>query len=181
MFAVGRVSNENVFIHRDDNPQNQAWLTAFREAKREVFVETPDFLTRNVVDAAIATVRRGVNVTVITNLYMGDEAEMFYTHSYRTNRRMARKVYEQLRNEPEAKALMRICWFIGKRMDPPRPTRQEWTHVKAMTVDDEVAIVGTGNHDPQSWYHSRENNLVIDDMGVTRHIKAKLLRDQTYL
>jgi phosphatidylserine/phosphatidylglycerophosphate/cardiolipin synthase-like enzyme len=31
-----------------------------------------------------------------------------------------------------------------------------------MSVDDQIAILGSGNQDTQSWYHSQEVNVMVD-------------------
>lgn len=40
---------------------------------------------------------------------------------------------------------------------------EDASHVKLMSVDGEIAIVGSGNMDSQSWSNSREFNVLIDD------------------
>lgn len=34
--------------------------------------------------------------------------------------------------------------------------------VKFMAVDDQIAILGNGNQDTQSWFHSQEVNVLVD-------------------
>lgn len=92
---------------------------------------------------------------------------------------MAKAAFERLRFRPEARKRLKICWFLGKRVNVP--SEKEWTHVKSMTVDDQFAIIGTGNQDPQSWYHSREQNYIIDDVATTMKIKRMLLKSQQSL
>jgi len=178
---VGRVEDAVFFDHQENNPMDQAWIGGFKLAKKNIYVETPNFVTQTIVDAAIDAVLRGVHVTVVTSFYMSDEAEMIYENSYKTAPLMAAHVYEVLANNKAATKRMTICWFIGKRVHPPKPSTEEWTHVKAMLIDDEIAIVGTGNQDPQTWYHSREDNYMIDDKETTQKIKASLLKDQQSL
>lgn len=36
-------------------------------------------------------------------------------------------------------------------------------HVKFMAIDGQCAIIGNGNQDTQSWVHSQEMNVLIDD------------------
>jgi len=178
---LGRTEDAVFFDHQEDNPQDQAWIGGFKLAKKSIYVETPNFVTQTIVDAAIDAVLRGVHVTIVTSFYMSDEAEMIYENSYKTAPLMAAHVYEVLASKKAATKRMTICWFIGKRVHPAKPSTEEWTHVKAMIIDDAIAIVGTGNQDPQTWYHSREDNFMIDDKSTARKIKASLLKDQQSL
>ena len=45
-------------------PQNVAWLAAFRYAKKDIYVQSPDLNAAPVVQAVIDTVNRGVLVTL---------------------------------------------------------------------------------------------------------------------
>jgi phosphatidylserine/phosphatidylglycerophosphate/cardiolipin synthase-like enzyme len=180
MIYVGRTEDPTFFAMNEDNPQNLAWIGAFKVAKKEVFVESPNFVTQRITDLAVEAVKRGIKVTIITSLYMSDEGQMVYMNSYKTSPLMAKHVYDRLKGDPAATKRMTICWFIGKTK-APKPSKAEWTHVKAMTVDDEFAIIGSGNMDPQSWYHSREDNYLIDDPGVAKAVKANILKNEQSL
>jgi len=181
MIYVGRTEDPTFFANNEDNPQNLAWIGGFKVAKKEVFIESPNVVTQRITDLAVETVKRGVKVTIVTSLYMSDAGQMVYMNSYKTSPLMAKHVYDRLKDDPAAAKRMTICWFIGKKIKPAKPSKDEWTHVKAMTVDDEFAIVGSGNHDPQSWYHSREDNYLIDDAAVAKRIKANILAGEQSL
>jgi hypothetical protein len=40
--------------------------------------------------------------------------------------------------------------------------KQRNCHIKFAAYDDEVLIIGNGNQDSQSWFHSQEVNIMID-------------------
>ena len=42
-------------------------------------------------------------------------------------------------------------------------------------------IFGSGNQDPQSWYHSREDNLLVDDPTETIRVRQLLQAPQQSL
>ena len=50
-----------------------------------------------------------------------------------------------------------------------------------MSIDDEFYIFGSGNQDAQSWHHSREVNLLVDDPMKTIQIKRLMLSNQQSL
>jgi len=44
-----------------------------------------------------------------------------------------------------------------------------------------LIIAGSGNQDPQSWYHSREVNVLLDDREVAEAMTGELLSKQQSL
>jgi phosphatidylserine/phosphatidylglycerophosphate/cardiolipin synthase-like enzyme len=53
-------------------PQNEAWLSALRNAEREVFIQTPDLNADPLVPAIMAACRRGIKVTCYVCLGYND-------------------------------------------------------------------------------------------------------------
>ena len=47
-----------------------------------------------------------------------------------------------------------------------------------MIVDSQIGIVGSGNQDTQSWYHSQEINLMIDSTFICQKWEEMLRRNQ---
>lgn len=50
--------------------------------------------------------------------------------------------------------------------------------VKFLSVDSSVAILGNGNQDSQSWFHSQECNLMIDSPSLVAGWEAQLRGNQ---
>jgi cardiolipin synthase len=50
-------------------------------------------------------------------------------------------------------------------------------HAKLACFDDDWAIVGTANLDRQSFEHSYEVNLVIDDAGIAKRLRDRIDAD----
>lgn len=50
--------------------------------------------------------------------------------------------------------------------------------VKFMAVDDEVGIQGNGNQDTQSWFHSQEINVMIDNKKIVNEWMHALVSNQ---
>lgn len=86
-----------------------------------------------------------------------------------------------MEKEPNAVRHLNVCYFIGKRVQPPKPSKEESSHVKFMSVDDEFYIFGSGNMDGQSWHHSREVNLLVDSPQMTMQMKELMLSNQQSL
>ena len=51
-------------------------------------------------------------------------------------------------------------------------------HIKLMIVDERIGIMGNGNQDTQSWYHSQEINVVLESAEVCRAWIDGLRRNQ---
>jgi hypothetical protein len=53
-------------------PQNEAWLSALRNAKKEVFIQTPDLNAEHLIPAILDACRRGIKVTYYVCLGYND-------------------------------------------------------------------------------------------------------------
>lgn len=75
-----------------------------------------------------------------------------------------------------------MYWYTGK--DQVRPLnavkKQRNCHIKFAAYDDEVLIIGNGNQDSQSWFHSQEVNVMIDSkVSGARRSRAVRVESQT--
>ncbi len=71
-------------------------------------------------------------------------------------------------------------WYVAKDQTRPIPAEQKKRscHIKLMIVDECVGIVGSGNQDTQSWFHSQEVNLMLDSPQICRAWIDALRRNQ---
>uniref|UniRef100_A0A8H8CGC6 PLD phosphodiesterase domain-containing protein n=1 Tax=Psilocybe cubensis TaxID=181762 RepID=A0A8H8CGC6_PSICU len=150
-----------------NNPQDIAWLAGFHYAKQKVFIQTPTFNAAAVVEATLAAVRRGIEVILYINLGYNDGGESLPFQGG-TNEVVVAKMYTEL--EEKEKDLLKVYWYTAKDMCRPVNARkkQRNCHIKLMIVDDHVGIMGNGNQDSQSWYHSQEANILIDSADVCK-------------
>lgn len=146
-------------------PQNAAWLGALRHAKERVFIQTPTFCAAPVVDAVLAAVRRGVEVTLYVDVGFNDGGEALPLQGG-TNEEVVRRMYAELKEEEKER--LKYHWYTGKDQIKPinAHLQQRNCHVKLMIVDDTVGIAGNGNQDTQSWFHSQEANVMIDSPAI---------------
>jgi len=176
MVYLSRREDGNWLAEDLDNTQDQAFLKALEVAKDHVYIQTPNFQTRAMADKVIETVKRGVRVTIITSFSYQVLTSKFYQGSAGNDYDTMKYMYKALSAEEAAR--LNECWFIGKKIKTGAPNKDDMSHVKFMAIDDELIIVGSSNQDAQTWYHSNESDLLIDDPVVTKHVLAKLLRDQ---
>lgn len=175
-----RTTSHELTNFNEDNPQDQAWLTAMDVAQDHVFIMTPSFNCKTIFDKVIEVVQKGIKVTIITNFKYEDRAQRLYPDNVGDNIKTVQEVYKRIKDHPNAD-LLDVCYFLGNRVNPPLPAAKEVSHVKFMSVDDEFYIFGSGNHDAQSWHHSREVNLLIDDPRKTVEMRQLLMSRQNSL
>ena len=186
MLNVGTVEGSHMVSHSEHNPQDQAWITLLENAKSEILIHSPNFVAERAAKLVLDAVRRGVTVKIITSFHQQDFNEKIQPSSIGDNYKTAKWLFQQLEKDGDKAALdrLRVCWFIGKRVQgnpTPQPDPKEWAHIKAMFVDQQIAMFGTGNMDGQSWYHSRENNVLIDDAATTQSVMRTILSTQQSL
>jgi phosphatidylserine/phosphatidylglycerophosphate/cardiolipin synthase-like enzyme len=178
VLVVSQKETDFMISHSEHSPQDMAFLTALDVATSEVYIQTPNLNTKRMAQAIVDSVRRGIRVTVVTGYRQQDQNERIQPSSVGSNYETSEWIKKQVESSPHADKF-RLCWYIGKRVNTNiAPNPNEWSHVKAMVVDQEFAIVGSGNQDPNTWYHSRECNLLIDDPPTAKKIYAELQRPQ---
>lgn len=94
------------------------------------------------------------------------------------NEMIAAHLYKTL--SVSARQHLHYFWYVGK--DQTRPIiaehKKRSCHVKLMIVDESIAIVGSGNQDTQSWFHSQEVNIMLESPDVCRSWIDGLRRNQ---
>ncbi|OWZ78847.1 hypothetical protein C366_02346 [Cryptococcus neoformans Tu401-1] len=164
--------------HDIRNPQNAAWLAGFRYAKKKVFVQTPTLNARPIVRAIKQACRRGVAVVLLLDLGFNDKGESIPFQGG-TNEEVVDRLYKKLSLEKKEQYL-KVYWYTGK--DQVRPLnavkKQRNCHIKFAAYDDEVMIIGNGNQDSQSWFHSQEVNVMIDSKQIVAEMMDTLLSNQ---
>ncbi|KZT57351.1 hypothetical protein CALCODRAFT_483286 [Calocera cornea HHB12733] len=145
-------------------PQDAAWLAALRYARQKVFIQTPTFNATPVIPATLDACRRGVVVTLYVDLGFNDQGEQIPGQGG-TNEQVVSGMYKSLREEGKgAEHNFKVYWYTSKDQVSPlnAKAKQRNCHVKFMSVDDQIAILGNGNQDTQSWFHSQEINVLVD-------------------
>ncbi|KAF2015791.1 phospholipase D active site motif protein [Aaosphaeria arxii CBS 175.79] len=156
----GAPNNEHVIV-----PQNEAWLAAIRNAESFVFIQTPNLNAAPLLPALEEAVQRGVTVTYYVCLGYNDAGEMLPFQGG-TNEQVASRLCQNL--DLESRQRLNIHYYVAKDQTAPihNKFKARSCHVKLMIVDGHVGIIGNGNQDTQSWFHSMEVNLMIDSKEV---------------
>ncbi|KAI7938156.1 hypothetical protein MJO28_015076 [Puccinia striiformis f. sp. tritici] len=167
----GLPGNNDIWV-----PQNAAWIAGFKYAQKKVFIQTPNLNSYAAVKMCIETARRGVSVILYLGLGFNDDRQFFQGG---TNQQVVIKMYKTLKNF-NCQHNLRVFWYTAK--DQIRPIPQyigsRNCHIKFMVIDDSVGIIGSGNHDTQSWFHSQETNVMIDSAQIVRDWMKGVISNQ---
>ncbi|KAI6098106.1 hypothetical protein F5141DRAFT_1146679 [Pisolithus sp. B1] len=159
------------------NAQDIAWLAGLKYANKKVFIQSPTLNARPVVEGVLKAVRRGVECTLYIDVGFNDGGEALPGQGG-TNEQVAKRMYGEL--DEHEKPRLRMFWYTGKDQTKPinASAKKRNCHIKLMVIDDEVGIVGNGNQDTQSWYHSQEVNVMIDNPRVCEEWLGAIRRNQ---
>ena len=169
MLVATRKASANPFSNDTKNPQDQAFLAAMANAKERIRVITPNLNDDAAKAGLVGAMKRGVDVEIV----LAKEYEEF-TESLPgqggTNLPNVKKVLEQLRAAGVASPCDRfkLRWYSSDCKVPLSGNVPGAEHLKYMSVDGQVAIVGSANMDTQSWNKEREINVAVDDAATTK-------------
>ncbi|KAK4240541.1 hypothetical protein C8A03DRAFT_41959 [Achaetomium macrosporum] len=158
-------------------PQNAAWLSALRNAKKSVYILSPTLNASPLIPAIIDACERGVDVHCYICLSYNDVGELLPRQGGH-NEGVAAHLHASL--SPAGRQRLHYKWYVAKDQTRPitQARRQRSSHVKLMIVDGAVGIQGNGNQDTQSWFHSQEVNLMVDSPEICGAWLAALRRNQ---
>ncbi|KAI1640079.1 hypothetical protein F4809DRAFT_638000 [Biscogniauxia mediterranea] len=159
-------------------PQNAAWLSAVRNARESIFIQSPTLNAEPLVPAIVEACERGVDVICYICLGYNDAGELLPMQGGH-NEMIAHKLHASL--SPQARPRLRWHWYVAK--DQTRPIvagrKRRSCHIKLLIADGRVAVMGNGNMDTQSWFHSQEVNILLESPAVCRAwLRAGLRRNQ---
>ncbi|KAJ6547026.1 hypothetical protein B0H19DRAFT_1211731 [Mycena capillaripes] len=159
------------------NPQNEVWLSALRNATKNVFIQSPTLNAAPLVPAIIEACERGIDVFCYICLGYNDTGELLPNQGG-TNEMIVHKMYTTLSDK--GKERLHYYWYIGADQTIPivAKKKKRSCHVKVMIVDEHIGIQGNGNQDTQSWYHSQEINVMFDSPTVCKGWIDGLRRNQ---
>ncbi|KAI5922548.1 hypothetical protein F4810DRAFT_672966 [Camillea tinctor] len=159
-------------------PQNAAWLSALRNARESVFIQSPTLNAEPLIPAIVEACERGIDVICYICLGYNDAGELLPMQGGH-NEMVARNLHASL--SPQGRPHLRWHWYVAK--DQTRPIvasrKRRSCHIKLMIADGQVAIMGNGNMDTQSWFHSQEVNILLESPGICHTwLRAGLRRNQ---
>ncbi|KAF2723047.1 hypothetical protein K431DRAFT_220806 [Polychaeton citri CBS 116435] len=166
------LNNESAFV-----PQNEAWLSLIRNAKQDIFIQTPDLNAKPLQPALVDAVKRGVEVTYYVCLGYNDTGELLPGQGG-TNEMTAHKLYSELSEDERSR--LKVFFYVAADQNMPihNSYKQRSCHIKLLIADESVGIQGSGNQDTQSWFHSQEVNFMVDSSLICKAWRAGIERNQ---
>ncbi|MEZ6184228.1 MAG: phosphatidylserine/phosphatidylglycerophosphate/cardiolipin synthase family protein [Planctomycetota bacterium] len=152
----------NPFGRRFAHPPGEALLSAFAGAQRRIRILSPQLNDPRLREALVAAARRGVVVEAVLSKDKGN-FRLRLPGQGGTNVKSCKRLRAALADDPAALARLRLRWFSEDGQTPIEGDGPGANHAKYCTVDGELAIVGSTNHDVQSMKYSRELALVVAD------------------
>ena len=126
----------------------EAFSTLIFSAKRRLVITTPYFVPDAQLQSALcAAGNRGIDVQIIFPRRNDDFAVGGTSRSY----------YEEL-----LEAGVRVYEYLPGLL-----------HTKSMTVDDDITLIGSANMDRRSFDLNYENNILLEDVGLTADMRAR--------
>ena len=170
-------------------PLNLFLLSAFEQAKRSVYVQTPNLTSQPCINALLAALQRGINVRLVTSerLQLLEQLVTAGTTSPRCVKRFVARYRQLLAKDVEAgesAALGRLEVLFYQPHAKGQSGEPDQSHLKLTIVDEEIAVFGSGNMDRPSWFTSQELGIAFfspDFVAQTRASLAEALEGRTKL
>ncbi|KAI0449375.1 hypothetical protein F5B21DRAFT_49751 [Xylaria acuta] len=166
-------------------PLNYAILRLIAIAEKKIYVQTPNLTSAAVVDALLEALNRGVGVTVVTSqgmmileqLLTGGTTTSWCLRSFIRAYEKRKKRFTRyagannnevsgamldLEAQPPRLGSLEIFYFhpLPANQAQQVPEEPVHSHLKLMVVDDEYAVLGSGNMDRASWFTSQELGIL---------------------
>ena len=109
----------------------------------------------------MAAVRRGVTVKLILSKKFEETAESLPGRGG-GNEAVVADLFRTLQGFPAACEKLQIHWYSKDGKVAVEGTRPPAGHVKYMSIDGQVTVIGSANQDVQSWRNSHELNVATD-------------------
>ena len=162
----------------NNNTQDRGFQSLFQSARQNIRIQTPNFNDDAAVRGLGSAIRRGVRVEMVHSKLFNCASENIPSQGGQNEKGISRLLEEIGASSPQSERLG-VRWFSMEKngqfqtvFDNPKgkapETRPNNSHAKFMTVDDEVAVIGSANHDTQSWNQSREINLMVFNSPVVK-------------
>ena len=164
--------NPRFLSHAPVTPQNCFISALLGSAQRSVYLQTPNLTTAPIVRGLKEAVRRGVVVTVVTVKRMMVLEQLVTALGVATECVVRRLVkWERRRGRDLEAGGGRLNVFYYEEREGEEPVK---THVKALVVDGEVAVMGSANADRASWFTSQEVNVGVLDAEFAGEVEKRL-------
>jgi phosphatidylserine/phosphatidylglycerophosphate/cardiolipin synthase-like enzyme len=156
-------------FNNPNNPQDQAFIAMMQNAQSLIKIESPNVNDDRAKQEMLDAVERGVDVRIIMSLGFNAAAERRKEGPFEGGGANVDTVEDLLARlgDPAKCERLQMRWNSKNGTTPTWVQEPGSSHAKYMTVDGQLAMVGSANQDNLSWNLIRESNVVIDSSEVT--------------
>lgn len=173
ILLLNRMCYGNIFPEKGPIPQNVGFTILMERALRSIVIITPTLNVRKVLKLIKKACIRGVVVSVLLTKHFNDKKEALPFQGG-TNQVVAKRLRKMIPKEYRKNLILK--WFTGEGQSRPRVGIH--CHVKALVVDGQYCMFGNANMDTQSWYHSMEANVLVNDAATAKLINQRFFGDE---
>lgn len=168
MMVLSKRPVESLFENNNTrSPLDRAVLSALRHTKDVVRIQTPNLNDDDLLAELLRAMDRGVRVDVVLTKNYEDFAESMPGQNG-TNSEVVARLYQALDTRGVPRDHLRIREYSHDGITPVDGNAPRASHVKMLVFDDQRVLVTSMNMDTQSWNHSREIGVLVDDATVTK-------------
>ncbi|KAJ4401597.1 hypothetical protein N0V85_005480 [Neurospora sp. IMI 360204] len=175
-------------------PLNVAMLELFEQARRSIYLQTPNLTCEPVIAALLDALKRGVHVTIVTGRNMmlleqlvtaGTTTSWCIRSLVRRFKKLRTHAAHDLESGDPGLGHLRISYFQPRsvndgQMQDPEEEEPVHSHLKLTIVDGQFTVLGSGNMDRASWYTSQELGVLFHDAAFAESVRegVDLVLDQ---
>ncbi len=178
------------------NPQNSAFLAVFKHAKSHININTPSFNSWGFLHGILDALSRGVDVNIVLSKnyqdYNGPIQEAGKnSKAVKSLMKERKRIVKDFGGDESKVGDLTIKWFVtrggqisghrkGERVEKRIVINEKFwnhNHTKFLVADNQVVIVGSANLDEQSWYNSREVNVIFDSHRAATKLCQKIFKN----
>ncbi|KAF2482766.1 hypothetical protein BDY17DRAFT_281907 [Neohortaea acidophila] len=168
-------------------PLNTFLLAAFADAKRSIYIQTPNLTSPPVLSALLAALKRGVTVAVVTSerLMILEQLLTAGTTTKRCVKKLVKR-HARLMQRRDADSsdvesgliaspgMLSVQFYSADPRAVDAATEPVQSHIKVTITDEEVVIFGSGNMDRASWYTSQELGVAFFSPDLAAKMRSEL-------
>ncbi|TGJ79964.1 hypothetical protein E0Z10_g8801 [Xylaria hypoxylon] len=177
-------------------PLNHAILRLIAIAENKIYIQTPNLTSAAVIDALLEALDRGIDVTVVTSkgmmileqiltggtltswclrsfIKLYENRKKRFIHSTRGSNDEDSNAMPDLEARPPKLGSLEIFYFQPLRANRLGQVEEEpvHSHLKLVTIDNEYAVLGSGNMDRASWFTSQELGILFQSNEVATNVR----------
>lgn len=145
------------------------------EAKSSITIQSPYLVMSwdawNILRSAV---KRGVNVSIITNSLSSTDNLLAYSGYARQRNRLLNTGFHIFEFKPNAKIRTQIINRYADISDKPPIFA---IHAKSMVIDSKISYIGSFNFDPRSENLNTEAGVIISDTALSTELEDEIKKD----